>query len=58
VKRLNDAFVSASRDPELVKRFTTTGTAIRTSSAEEMKRLMLAENEKVASLVARLGLRQ
>ena len=55
VGKLNQAFAAASRDPDLVQRLTATGTAIRTSSSEEMKRLMIVGNESVASLVARLG---
>lgn len=58
VARLHDAFVAASRDPELVKRFAATGTTIRTSTPTEMRDLMVTETTNVESMVKRLGLRQ
>jgi tripartite-type tricarboxylate transporter receptor subunit TctC len=58
VAKLHDAVVQASRDPELVKRMTATGTSIRTSTPDEMRSMMLRESTSVVSLVDRLGLKQ
>ena len=58
VVRRRDEFVKASHDPELVRRLTATGTAIRTSTPDEMRTLMVAESANVEAMVQRLGLRQ
>lgn len=58
IARLHDAFVQASRDPDLVKRLNATGTTIRTSTPDEMRALMVAESKNVETLIKRLDLRQ
>jgi tripartite-type tricarboxylate transporter receptor subunit TctC len=58
LQKLHQQFVAASRDPDLVKRITATGNAIRTSTPEEMHQVMVAESAKVESLVRRLNLAQ
>jgi tripartite-type tricarboxylate transporter receptor subunit TctC len=57
VAKLNDAVVQASRDPELVRRMTATGTSIRVSAPDEMRALMAGETTNVESMIQRLGLR-
>jgi tripartite-type tricarboxylate transporter receptor subunit TctC len=57
LRRLHDAFIQASRDPDLVQRLTATGTSIRTSTPEEMRSLMVTETTNVESMIKRLGLR-
>ncbi len=58
VERVNDEIAKASQDPDLVRRMTATGTSIRVSAPDEMRRLMVAEQGNVASMVDRLGLRE
>jgi tripartite-type tricarboxylate transporter receptor subunit TctC len=58
VARLNEEIAKASRDPELVKRFTATGTSIRVSAPDEMRTLLASESTSVESMIQRLGLRQ
>lgn len=57
VAKLNDAVAQASRDPELVRRMTATGTSIRVSAPDEMRTLMASETTSVESMIQRLGLR-
>jgi tripartite-type tricarboxylate transporter receptor subunit TctC len=57
VAKLNDAVVQASRDPDLVRRMTATGTSIRVSAPEEMRSLLASESTSVDSMINRLGLR-
>jgi tripartite-type tricarboxylate transporter receptor subunit TctC len=57
IQRLNDEIVKASRDPELVRRMTATGTSIRVSAPDEMRSLLAAEATNVNAMVQRLGLR-
>jgi tripartite-type tricarboxylate transporter receptor subunit TctC len=58
VKRLNEAFIKASKDPELVRRLTENGSPIATTSPEEMAKLMAAEWDTTVKLVDALGLKQ
>lgn len=58
VRRLNEEIAKASRDEELVRRMTATGTSIRISAPDEMRSLMVAESASVISMVERLGLRE
>jgi tripartite-type tricarboxylate transporter receptor subunit TctC len=57
VAKLNEAVVQASRDPDLVRRMTATGTSIRVSAPDEMRALMASESTNVESMIQRLGLR-
>ena len=57
VVKLNEAVVQASRDPDLVRRMTATGTSIRVSAPDEMRALMASETINVESMIQRLGLR-
>jgi tripartite-type tricarboxylate transporter receptor subunit TctC len=57
IARLNEEVAKASRDPELVKRLTATGTSIRVSAPDEMRALLANESTNVDSMIKRLGLR-
>ena len=43
VKKLNEDFIKASKDPDLIKRLADNGTPIHTSTPEEMTRLLSQE---------------
>ena len=58
VAKLNEGFVKASRDPELVRRLTENGSPIETTTPEQMTRLMADEAERIGALVGELGLKQ
>jgi len=58
IDRINAEFGKAAKDPELVRRITATGMAVRTSTPEQMGALMVSENAKVGALVERLNLKQ
>ena len=58
IDRLNDEFRKAAKDPDLIRRMTATGMAVRTSTPDEMGALMASESAKVSSLVERLNLKQ
>jgi tripartite-type tricarboxylate transporter receptor subunit TctC len=58
VKRLNEEFIKASRDPELVRRLRENGSPIATTTPEEMGRLMADEWENTVKLVQMLDLKQ
>ena len=58
VAKLNESFVKASRDPELVKRLTDNGTPIETTTPAQMTKLMTDEMERTGGLVRELGLKQ
>jgi tripartite-type tricarboxylate transporter receptor subunit TctC len=58
VRKLHDEFVKASRDPALVKRLNDNATPIRTTTPEEMGRLLADEVERTNKLVRDLGMKQ
>jgi tripartite-type tricarboxylate transporter receptor subunit TctC len=58
VQRLNEEFVRASRDPELIRRLAENGTLIATSTPDEMRGLMVEEVATMDTLVKTLNLRQ
>jgi tripartite-type tricarboxylate transporter receptor subunit TctC len=58
VQKLNEEFVKASRDGELVKRLAENGTLIATSTPQEMRALMVDEVATMDTLVKTLNLRQ
>jgi tripartite-type tricarboxylate transporter receptor subunit TctC len=58
VRKLNEEFVKASRDPALVKRLNDNGTPIETTTPEQMAKLMTEEAERTGGLVRELGLKQ
>jgi tripartite-type tricarboxylate transporter receptor subunit TctC len=58
VQKIHDAFVKASRDPELQRKMTENGTLIHTSTPEEMGKLLAAEVTSIKQLVDTLGLKQ
>ncbi len=58
VKKLNELFVKASRDPDLVKRLKDNGVQIVTSTPEHMAKLLAEEWDNTVKLVQELGLKQ
>jgi tripartite-type tricarboxylate transporter receptor subunit TctC len=58
VRKLNEEFIKASRDPELVRRLKDNGTPIATSTPEEMAKLLAAEWDNTVKLVQMLDLKQ
>jgi len=58
VKKLNEEFVKASRDPELVRRLKENGTPIATTTPEQMAKLMADEWANTVKLVEALDLKQ
>jgi tripartite-type tricarboxylate transporter receptor subunit TctC len=58
VHRLNEEFVRASRDPDLIRRLTENGTLIATSTPDQMRGLMVEEVATMETLVKTLNLRQ
>jgi len=58
VKKLNEEFIKASRDPEVVRRLTENGSPIATTTPEQMARLMTQEWEHTVKLVQELDLKQ
>ena len=58
VKRLNEEFIKASRDPELVRRLRENGTPIATSTPDEMTKLLSDEWDNTVKLVQLLDLKQ
>jgi tripartite-type tricarboxylate transporter receptor subunit TctC len=58
VKKLNEDFIKASKDPDLIKRLAANGTPIHTSTPEEMTRLLSQENDRTQELVEALNLKQ
>jgi tripartite-type tricarboxylate transporter receptor subunit TctC len=58
VHRLNEEFVRASRDPDLIRRLAENGTLIATSTPDEMRGLMVEEVATMETLVKTLNLRQ
>jgi tripartite-type tricarboxylate transporter receptor subunit TctC len=58
IRRINEEFHKAAKDPDLVRRITATGMAVRVSTPEAMGALMVSENAKVGAMVERLNLKQ
>jgi tripartite-type tricarboxylate transporter receptor subunit TctC len=58
VKKLNELFVAASRDPDLVKRLKDNGVQIVTSTPEHMAKLLSDEWDNTVKLVQMLDLKQ
>jgi tripartite-type tricarboxylate transporter receptor subunit TctC len=58
VKKLNELFIAASRDPDLVKRLKDNGVQILTSTPEHMTKLLAEEWENTVKLVQMLDLKQ
>lgn len=58
VRKLNDAFIEASRDPQLQQRLVANGTPIHTSTPAEMERLLTEEVARTRELVRALGIKQ
>ena len=58
VDKLHEAFIKASRDPELIKRLGDNGTPIETTTPAQMAKLMAEESERTGGLVRELGLKQ
>jgi len=57
VDRLNELFIKASQDPELIRRLNENGTPIATSTPEDMGRAMEQEWQTMQQLVKTLNLR-
>jgi tripartite-type tricarboxylate transporter receptor subunit TctC len=58
IRKLNEEFVKASRDPALVQKLADNGTPIETTTPEQMAKLMAEEAERTGALVRELGLKQ
>lgn len=58
VKKLNEEFIKASRDSELVRRLTENGSPIATTTSEQMAKLMADEWDNTVKLVQALDLKQ
>lgn len=58
VQRINDEFVKASKDAEVIRRLNALGMVIRTTTPARMHDMMVAEQQKVEDLVKRLNLSQ
>jgi tripartite-type tricarboxylate transporter receptor subunit TctC len=58
VQKLNAEFVKASRDPALMRRLGDNATPVRTTTPEEMGRILAAEVESTNKLVRDIGLKQ
>jgi tripartite-type tricarboxylate transporter receptor subunit TctC len=58
VRKLNEEFLEASRDPGLIKRLTDNGTVIATSTPHQMGVLITEEVANMEQLMSVLGLRQ
>jgi tripartite-type tricarboxylate transporter receptor subunit TctC len=58
VRKLNEEFVKASRDPELVRRLRENGSPIATTTPEQMAKLMADEWDNTVKLVQMLDLKQ
>jgi tripartite-type tricarboxylate transporter receptor subunit TctC len=58
VKKLNEEFVKASKDPALIKRLADNGTPIHTSTPEQMTRLLSEESDRTKELVEALSMKQ
>lgn len=58
VWRINEEFIKASADPDVIGRLNATGMMIRTTTPTQMRDMMIAESEYVEPMIKRLGLRQ
>jgi len=58
VAKLNQEFIKASKDPDLVKRLTDNGSPIETTTPGQMAKLLDEENERTKELVQALDLKQ
>lgn len=58
VKRLNEEFIKASTDPELIKKIDGSGAQVATSTPEQMAKLVAEEVASMTALVSALGLRK
>jgi tripartite-type tricarboxylate transporter receptor subunit TctC len=58
VKKLNEEFIKASHDPELIRRLKDNGTPIATTTPEQMAKLLKEEWEHTVELVKMLDLKQ
>jgi tripartite-type tricarboxylate transporter receptor subunit TctC len=58
VRKLNEDFIKASKNPELVKRLHDNGTPIHISTPEALARLLATENERTKELVDALHMKQ
>ncbi len=58
IRKLNEEFIKASRDPDVVRRLTENGSPIATTTPEQMAKLMAEEWEHTVKLVQELDLKQ
>jgi tripartite-type tricarboxylate transporter receptor subunit TctC len=56
VQKLQEAFTTAARDPDLKRRVEENGLTVVTSTPEEMRRLLVKEVADISQLVHALGL--
>lgn len=58
VQRINQEFIKAGQDPDVLRKLNATGMVVRTTTPAQMRDMMVAEQDQVEALVKRLGLRQ
>jgi tripartite-type tricarboxylate transporter receptor subunit TctC len=58
IRKLNEEFIKASRDPDVVRRLTENGSPIATTTPEQMAKLMAEEWDHTVKLVQELDLKQ
>lgn len=58
VAKINAAFQQAAKDPELIRKVGASGMEVRVSSPQELRNLMMAEEEKMTAIVKRFNLKQ
>jgi tripartite-type tricarboxylate transporter receptor subunit TctC len=58
IRKLNEEFIRASRDPDVVRRLTENGSPIATTTPEQMAKLMAEEWDHTVRLVQELDLKQ
>jgi tripartite-type tricarboxylate transporter receptor subunit TctC len=58
IRKLNEEFIKASRDPDVVRRLTENGSPIATTAPEQMAKLMAEEWDHTVKLVQELDLKQ
>ncbi len=56
VKRLNEAFAEAARDPELLRRLAELGAVNEVSTPEALQKILLRDTARLGPLVKRLGI--
>ncbi len=58
IAKLNDAFRQAGQDPDLIRKINASGMEVRVSSPQELRKLMVAEQERMDDIVKRFDLKR